>query len=408
MFLLRLGVLNLLRHVRRTLLSLGAIVTGTSLFLVGQGFVGGMSENIIRAQTDTVSGHLMALPKDYPTERLQQPIDVLIQPNEAQRAWLDGNAEAWTTRTRFAATLSNGRDSQRTVGLVFDPRTDEAVFPRDTWTVEGKIPLTEADGVLVARGPARLLDLTVGGTVVLQSRSAKGAINALSVPVAGIVTTANPMLDTGTVFVPLALGESLLRLDGGATHVHLRLKDREQADALAAGLVNALGEHTAASSWRDETKDILEIQEVRRQAMNFLLAAMLGIAATSIANTILMAAYERVREIGTLRAMGLTRSGVLTLFVWEGLLMGLVGGIVGAGLGGSATAWWAANPIDLAAMMKDAPQSGVPMSQLLYMQFSPTLCALSVLFAVIVAAGASVYPAIVASRMVPADAVRAD
>lgn len=406
-FLLRLGLLNLLRNARRSLLSMVAIVTGVSLFLVGRGFVGGMNENLIRAQIDAVSGHVMARPQGYPTERTQQPIDVLLKPGPEALAWLGENTEAWTTRTRFAATLSNGRDAQRLVGVVFDPARDEAVFPRDTWTLEGKVPLTEADGVLVGVGPARLLELQVGQTVVVQSRTAKGAMNAMSVPVAGIVTTGNPLLDQGSVFLPGPLGESLLRLEGGASHLHLRIGHRDDAPRVAAGLTGVLAASEAVT-WQEETKDILELQEIRKQSMNFVLVMLLGIAATSIANTILMAAYERVREIGTLRAMGLTHGGVLGLFVWEGAVLGLVGGVLGAGLGGAATAWWAVNPIDLGAMMKDSPASGIPISALLYMEFSPVLCGFAVLVSMGVAAAASVYPARVASRMMPADAVRAD
>jgi putative ABC transport system permease protein len=119
-----------------------------------------------------------------------------------------------------------------------------------------------------------------------------------------------------------------------------------------------------------------------------------------------MAAYERVREIGTLRAMGMTGRGVLALFVVEGALIGLVGGLVGAAVSGAMSRYWSVNGIDLTARL-ESQGTTIPISAMLYLEFSPAMLVYSVLFGVVIAMLASVYPAWVAARMAPAEAVRA-
>jgi ABC-type lipoprotein release transport system permease subunit len=132
----------------------------------------------------------------------------------------------------------------------------------------------------------------------------------------------------------------------------------------------------------------------------------MALAGFGIANTILMAAHERVREVGTLRSMGMTEGGVLQLFLLEGALIGLLGGVFGALWGGGLAAHWARHPIDFSQAMQS--RGSLSISALVYTRFSPEAIAFGVALGVVISILASIYPARVASRMVPADAVRAD
>jgi putative ABC transport system permease protein len=132
-------------------------------------------------------------------------------------------------------------------------------------------------------------------------------------------------------------------------------------------------------------------------------------AATGITNTVLMAAYERVGEIGMLRAMGMTRPAVLGLFILEGLVMGSVGGLIGGALGAGLVGYYATHGIDFSFLIDnaEAPTGVLPMSAILYMEFSWGTVGAAMLFGVVVAALASLYPAWMAGSMQPAEAVRA-
>ncbi|MBW1878990.1 MAG: ABC transporter permease, partial [Deltaproteobacteria bacterium] len=247
--------------------------------------------------------------------------------------------------------------------------------------------------------------------LLLETRTATGAINALAIPVAGVITTGNPLVDRMNIFVPQPLVEALVLTGGHFTHLFVRLRNRDRASVLAEALRERMGDAVGVSTWEEETQDLVDAQKPRQQTMDFLGLGFLLIAATGIANTVLMAAYERTREIGTLRAMGLTKRGVLTLFVTEGLIMGVIGSVVGALLGGGATYYWHVHGLDLTPMMEGSMEGGfenMPLSMMLYMDFSWATIVGSIAFGVVIAVIASVYPARVAANMAPADAVRAD
>lgn len=344
MSLTRLAVRNLLRSPRRTVLTAIAIVAGVGLFILGSGLVGGFTENVIRSAIDGTVGHVMARPAGYPTQMGQHPIDELLEISPATRAVLDRTAVAWTERTLFAPLAAAGRDSLRVAAVGYDPARDPLVFPRTTWRVEGVMPVG-GDRVAVSHRVARLLNLRQGARLVLQVRTHQGAINALDVEVAALFTTSNAALDRLGIFVPQELVRRLIAADR-PTHVAVKLADRDDAEAAAAALRRAFGPQAEVVTWRHETAEMVRLQEIRRRALNLVMFILMALAASGIANTILMAAYERVREVGTLRAMGMTEGGVLRLFLVEGAMIGVLGSLVGAAWGGLLVARWARHPLD--------------------------------------------------------------
>jgi putative ABC transport system permease protein len=396
--MLKLAFLNLTRAVRRSLLSMGAIVAGVAVLIIGQGTVGGFDENTIRAQVDLMSGHVTVRPADYPTEGIAMPLDGAFVPSD----WTNQLGDTWTTRTRIQAFATVGIDRMRVRIFAFDPERDAQVFPRTAWTIDGREPRTAEDGALVGSGVARLLDVGPGDTLTLEARTREGALNALDVPISGVVSVGSPLIDKFGVLVVDALGDSLVRTGDRVTHVHVRIADRYAAEPMAEGLSLPAGLET--TTWVEQTAGILALGRIRAAALNLLVLALMAMSATGIANTVLMAAHERTREIGTLQAMGMTRSGVVRLFVTEGALLGVAGSVLGALVGGGFVAYFSANGFELP--MAFAQSGNIPVSNLLYLQFSRGVILASALFGVFVAAAASVYPAIVASRMRPADAVR--
>lgn len=405
--LIRLALRNLTRNFRRTVLSLISVVAGVAVIVLGQGFIGGFEENIIRAQVDTLSGHVLLRPAEYPTEGLNHPVDMLFTLSDEDRAWLDQRTQAWTERTLFAPKVVAGADSLRVRAIGFDPKRDEAVFPRDQWRVDGKIPQTREDGVLLGVGVARLLKRAPGERVVLQTRTVDGAVNALDVPVAGVVRVGSPLIDRFGMLVPDPLVDELVQSGPKVSHALLRLESTGATEGVYQELLTRKPAGTTVSTWAIETEGMLRLQRIRRAALNLLVLALMGMSASGIANTVLMAAYERVREIGTLRALGMTEGGVLQLFVLEGALMGAMGALLGGLFGGAVVKWYNLQGIDLTPLLDSASTGNLPVAAVLYTQFSPSVLLLAMAFGVAVAVLASIYPARVASRMAPADAVRA-
>jgi putative ABC transport system permease protein len=401
----RLGLRNFTRNKRRTLLTITAVIAGVSVSIVGRGFIEGLNQSVIVAAVDGTVGHVMARPAGYPTQGLQRPVDELLELNADARALLDRETRGWTTRTLFAPLAVHGTDSLRLAAIGFDPRRDEQVFPRDLWTIQGKMPGSGGNEVALSTRVAELLGVKPGDPLVLQVRTHQGAMNALEVTVVGLVQTGNPALDTLGLWVPQALTRELIASDA-PSHLSVKLASADDSPAFATRLAAALGSQAEVVTWQSETQELIALNDIRKVSLNMMVFILLALAACGIANTILMAAYERVREIGTLRSMGMTEGGVLRLFLFEGALLGVLGGVLGATVGGWLVSHWATHPIDLSARVK-AAGAGISLSSLVYTRFDWATVLVAVVLGVLVAVLASIYPARVASRLVPAEAVRA-
>jgi len=409
MYLLRLAFKNLLRAKRRALLSSAAIVVGVFYLIVGQSFIAGVDEGVIYGVVHGTTSHVTIRPANYPTEGMDHPVDELVEITPELRAWLDEHTAAWTARTMFVGTVTSDKESLRIRVIGYDPQTDPEVFSHATWTETDPLPRGADAGVMLTSGTAGLLGVEKGDSIVIEARTHKGAVNAISAPIAAVSRTGNFMFDNAAVFMPEALVKSFLRTEH-PTHVSMRLSNRDNSSDVKTELAALGGGAWGLIDWWDESKDLVEIGQIRRNALNVLVGMMMLMAAMAIANTILMAAHERTREIGTLRAMGMSKNGVLGLFLAEGSLLGLVAGSVGAA-GGTALTWYLSrNPIDLNAMEGQAETIGndVAYSAFIYVAFSVSIVMMPLLISILVALLASVYPARLASNMEPADAVRAE
>ncbi len=410
MLILKLATRNLFRQMGRNALSMVSIVMGVFVIVAGRGFALGLDENVYRAQIND-NGHTVVVPADYPKFGIDHPIDQLYTLDEAGRSWLDDNSEVWTERVVSSPRIIKGLDSTRVRMVAYDPKSDPVVFPRDDWEIEGSMPEdTSGEGLVVGSGVARLLQLSPGEVVVVEVRTADGALNAVQLPVTGIVDTGAMFFDNVGVMLPRSAADPLLLSTGRTSHVHARIADRDSAPQWAEQAQQALGEAVQVRTWLSSTEALIEAGKMRQAMFNFMGLALLAMAAAGIANTVLMAAFERVREIGTMRALGMTRGGVITMFAAEGAWMGLVGGLVGALFGGLLTWYYNVNGLDMYALMgaKADLTSDYPVDATLYLDFSPSGLLAAVIIAVIVAILASLYPAILASQMQPADAVRAE
>jgi putative ABC transport system permease protein len=405
MLLARLASRNLRRNKRRTVLTLSAVVAGVGFLVLGESFIGGLKENIIVAAEDAFVGHVTARPHGYPADGLQQPLDDLLVLTPAMRTFLDRTTVAWTTRTLFSPLASTGREAIRVRAIGYEPGRDALVFPRTGWEVQGTLPDPAKDEVAVSRGLARLLAVAPGDTLILQVRTHPGAINALEVRVSARVTTHNAALDGPVVFLPAPLAAKLVAATD-PTHVALRLRSRELAAAYVPGLRQVLGAQADVVTWDDESREMVRLQDIRRRALEGVVFILLLLAGFGMANTVLIAAHERVREIGTLRSMGMTEAGVLGLFLLEGGVQGVVGSVLGLAWGGGLSAWWMAHPIDFTSYA-DRVSGGLSFSVLVYTHLEPATLVWALVFGVGVSIVSSIYPARVASRMAPADAVRA-
>lgn len=399
-FLLGLALRNLARNLRRTLLTGVAVFWGVAVMILGWGVLDGLDDNVLRAAQGALVGDVILRPDGYPDDGLRFPIEDVAPVPDALRARLDA-AGPWTSRAAVPARLVKGTDGLRVTVWAYDDAHETQVFTREDWTVEGRWPAVGASEVVLGHNLARLLEAHPGDEIVLSARTRDGAINAMTYTVVGVAQCGNSAIDALGVWMELGAAEQLALLAGARSHLALRSSDAAAAKATLGGL------GWAPLTLAEECEDLVALNRIRRRVLTVITGMIMLIAALGIANTVIMATLERIREVGTLLALGMPRAHVRALFLFEGGLMGVVSGALGALLGGGAVLHWQAHGIDVSSIV-GAVGGAMPMGAVIYTRFELTHVLLALALGPTLAVLASIWPARFASSIVPADAVRAD
>jgi lipoprotein-releasing system permease protein len=222
---------------------------------------------------------------------------------------------------------------------------------------------------------------------VLRLQSAQGVTALLTL--GGIYKTGNGSMDAARAFVSLSTARTLFSLPQGATRIEIKLSDLNEAGATALRIRALTG--LDAVPWTDGAEQLMEALDAQAQTGYFLKTFALITIVIGVASALLLSTYRRRPEIGIMRAMGAPRSFVVFVFVTQGALVGLMGGVTGAALGYLAL---------LPFPPRDAFRSGT-----LPMDITQGSYGLAILLTVIGAIAASILPARSAARVDPVTAI---
>ena len=217
--------------------------------------------------------------------------------------------------------------------------------------------------------------------------------------VTGIVSTGMYEYDNSYVFVSLSKAQSLAGLGDAVTGIEVKTADRWQAKAVGAQLVTALGWPYRAVDWEEQNHSLFQALKLEKLGMGVILLLIVLVAAFNIVSTLTMVVADKTKEIGILKAMGMPAKSIRRIFFAQGLVIGVVGTTLGLILG-----FGAALGLDKYKFIKLDPQ--VYFIDHLPVSTQPTDVLWIVLASIAIAAVATVYPSIQASRLFPIEAIR--
>lgn len=406
---LRLAGRNLARNRRRTWITVVTIAFSVFLLQVVMSLLVGLErqsfDNLIFYQT----GHAEVFAQGYFEQREELPLNAPLTDLEAleERVRSVEGVAAAAPRLVFSAQLSNGVDQTPAQGIGIAPQGEGTdVLRLQQAIVEGAYLRPGEEGMALGSGLAEFFGVSAGDWLTVLTKTQAGAYEALDLPIVGLLGTGNPQIDQNSFVVTLETARYMLDMEGKATEIAVRFTSTAGESATLRRLHAALdGDEVEVKSWEEIEADFMALVETKRLSSTMLLGLFILIAVVGIANTILMAAFERTREIGTLMAMGLRGSGIRMLFLSEGALMGLLGGVIGTALALIPIVYFATNGMDLMSLYGDA-DVGYPVKGLIYMAVSPLYLFGVCLATGLLAATAAYYPAARASREDPAEALR--
>jgi putative ABC transport system permease protein len=408
-FLWKIAFRNILRNKRRTAITLVAIVLGLSLILIGQGMMDGLQLQSERNLIDYSLGHMKLFPPEY---QVGEMLDLEYAIGESQAILDHLNGESWVEgalgQLIFEAGISNGFDYHPVIGVGVDTELlDQGIMLKDA-LVAGKFLENASGTVMLGSNLAETMGLEVGSDLTLDTRTVDGMRDAQDFTVVGLLRTGNPQVDRMSVYVSLEQVQELLNMPNQVTEILVRLrqgKSQEAAMADISGWLTTTGRLLKVLSWKELSKDFIELHKMKKSGFGVMMAMLVVLTAVGIANTILMATFERVPEIGTMRALGMLGGKIRWMFIFEGLMLGIVGGVVAIVLGGAVNGYLQVHGMNLTAMYGDA-DIGYPIKDMFYSDLNLASCLSVFVLGVVMAVVASFFPAWRAGKQPVTDAFR--
>jgi len=338
--ILKLATRNLARYWRRTLLTSGLIILGVVAVLLFIAISGSFKGLIVGQITDSMLGHLQVHGRGYVASIDNLPLNLNMKPAavaQVEKALAGNDAVvAWSPRLKFGAMFSNFTEttSIRLNGVL--PEREAAAMPMLSGRlVQGSAAngLLERGKVLIPEIIARGMKLKPGDTVVLVATNLDGSVNGQTFVVQGVLgDVTGPGGRDG--YVHLEDARALLRMtEAEVSEVAVRLKTLGALPAAKAQIAQALAGagKLEVHGW-DQLSPFANIARMIDLLDVFIRVMLVGIVLIAVMNVMIMAVYERIREIGMIAAIGTPPRRILALFLTEGALLGAAGTAIGMAL----------------------------------------------------------------------------
>ncbi|MES0491618.1 MAG: FtsX-like permease family protein [Leptospirales bacterium] len=353
-YILQLALKNVLRSKKRALLTLIMITFGVTLFIFISGMMTGWDrssfENVINFETGHLKVRHIKFDKDRPYD-----LDYLVENPNAVTRVLDSKeyVKGYTKRITFFTEIDNGVDSTPIMGVGIDYETDDKVFNLKKFIVEGELA---PDGALIGTELAKEMGLLLGDEFYLTFRDKYGMYTSITTWVSGLIFSPDPASNMAKAYLRTDFLTEYLSTDLPG-EITIMTDSVEGALEYETELKAELPAYKV-ESWKSISHGFAELTEMKKQYSSGIVFLILIIAMIGVVNTILISVYEKRREIGTLKAMGMKDREVTNLFIAEGLLIGFAGSVFGCIVGAIVNIYFVTVGIDFTEIMKGAGGSG--------------------------------------------------
>ena len=400
--LLRLAWRNLWRNHRRTLIMLLAIVLGTWAMIFMTALMRGMVSQMVADGISVLPGHVQVHHPDY---RDDPSIANLISISDAELSERFGAANflAWATRIRVPAVITSEYESRGVTLLGVDPLQERGLTFVDYDAVEGRF-LESADdsGVVIGRKLATTLNTRVGKRIVLMSQDPENEIADRGFRVVGLFDANVQAYEENYVFAGKTTTQKMLRVGDQVSELVVLGDDFRDVEAEYNKTVELIDGRAEVKRWIELDAYLGTMLNVMDGFVLVWIIVIFLALSFGLVNTLVMAVFERVREIGLMLALGMRPINILGQIIVESLLLLAIGLAIG-----TALAWAAVQPmkdgVDLSIVGDGMEMWG--MSSVLYPELLLSDVILANVVVLILGFLASLSPAWRAAQYEPIEAI---
>lgn len=397
---------NIWRNWRRTTIAAAAIVLGLILLIFMSAMIKGSDQamfgNAVRFYGGNISIHAVG----YREKTNSLPLIPLADPDQVVKvAQAQDNVQAVYKRINTAGMVSAGGATAAVNIMAVEPSVEENTSIIAENIIAGRYLLNEDESaILISKTLADYLSVKVGDRVSLLGQRKDESMRQHSMTVVGIYSLGVPDIEKVMIYMNLAQAQTLYNLRGQVTEVALSLKQVGQEEALVSELQALLPQYEV-DSWKTLKPEITDTMQVKDSFTVIFGLVVLIIASIGILNLMLMAVFERTREMGVLAALGWKGRQIMLLFLLEGTMIGAVGGVIGGLLSWAIVAYLGRVGIDFTFAQEMGGEAIALLGNFLYPSIPLANIIQHVVSVIIIAAIASLIPAWQASKNEPAKAL---
>ncbi len=401
---LRLAWRNVWRHKRRTIIIILAMSLTLSLMMWYDGLMAGFTDAIYGNAVKVLGGNIQVHAEGYRAEANSNPLFPLADPQAVVNAAESNPLTLAATQRIHTGGLVTSREGAFAVGITgVEPEKEIKVNIIGQNIKEGRnLTSDDLDNVLIGKGLADAMGVKVGDRITMVGRSQHEQMRQRTMTIVGIFDLGMADIEKQTVYISLGEAQSLYEVTG-STEISIFLDKLGRENAVIDSMKPGLPGYEI-ESFQANYPDLASAINSKNGVMDIFSIIIIAIAGVGILNLLLMAVYERTREIGVLGAMGLKPNQISLLFVLEGIMIGLVGVAAGIVLGLALNGYLMKVGLDFGNMTQAASYMALIQSRA-YPTWGVEKLPLRASMIVIISALAALIPAFEAGRREPAEAL---
>ena len=410
--LIKIAFRNIGRNRRRTIFCISAVAIAVFFVVFYGGFIGGMEQSINDIIQIFELGHVRVVSEGFEAEQEFLPVMYPVSDGRDWREMADQieripGVKAALPRISTMATLQDtslrhatlwGLDIAREMEINNFNMTD-----KNDGLIIGRWPTPGSNEAAIGLVFSERTGLGIGDRITLRTTSAQLADRFWSPEIVGIFLFDYIRFDERFIIVDFERLQRLLTLDDGTQQLIIFAHEERQVPFITASVQNLMGQGNIVTSWEDHYWVALMRQIVPVYTLMFLV--FLSVASFLIVNTVVMIIHERIKEIGMMGCLGMTRREIVSVFFFESIFLSVLGATAGVIIGGTLTGLLSNFPIRVGDLYGNT-FADMPLANAIFTQFNPAELLQAFLMGVIVAAVFTLIPSLRSVKVEPVEALR--
>jgi len=410
--LIKIAYRNIWRNKRRTFFCITAVGIAVLFIVLYSSMIEGMLRNITEVVQIYDLGHVKVVSSQYEAENEYIPVQYPVADG---KSWKELAAlikkipgvRAVFPRISSLATLQESTTKHAVLwGLSIEDEMAVNHFnltDRNDGLLEGRWPESGTNECAIGRVFAHKSRLSVGDRIPLKTVSAQFSDKIWSPVITGIFNFDYIKYDEQFIIVDIERLQRLLVLDEGTQSLVIFADNEKESGAIAAKVQNALGQGNVVTEWRDNYWVAMMKMVTPIYTMIFLV--FLIVASFLIINTVVMIIHERIKEIGMMGCLGMTRAEIVKVFFFESLFLAMLGAFAGVIVGGIIAGIGSVYPIRMGDMYGNT-FSEMPLGSAIFLDISPIIIIRAWLMGVVVTSLFTLIPSLKSAFVEPVEALR--